>query len=124
MREDYEAYFQQLKNALNQLGYVSVHTEELTAEFFLLTGWKLSFECERYYGPMFGIFIIPPNPLNNRRRGYEVGLLMQVFEKLTGKTYGKPTIEKQVSFLIQEKDRVFGDPSYYESDYSKLNDLA
>lgn len=93
MREDYQPYFQQLCASLTRLGYVSVRARELDAEFTLYSGWKLIFEGERYYGPMFAIFLIPPNPIENRPHGYEIGLLMKTFEELEGKSYGQPTIE-------------------------------
>ena len=124
MRNDYEPYFRQLKAALTGLGYVSVRERELDAEFELYSGWKLSFEGERYSGPMFGLFVVTPNRPENRQQRYEVGLLMQSFENLFHKSYGKPTIENQVDFLIREKDRVFGNTSLYEGEYSKLNNLG
>jgi hypothetical protein len=124
MRKDYQPYLRQLKTRLTGLGYVSVKERELDAEFTLYSGWKLSFEGERNYGPMFGIFVIPPSPPTNRRRGYEVGMLMQAFEKLEGKLYGRPTIDGQVDFLIREKEKIFRDPTYYEAQYAKLIDTA
>lgn len=124
MREDYQPYFRQLKSRITKLGYVSVKEQELYAEFYLHCGWKLCFECERHYGPMFSLFVVPPSPLNKRKRGYEVGLLMLVFEKLNGKGYGKPTIDTQVDFLIKERDKVFRDAALYEAEYSKLSDFA
>lgn len=122
MRNDYEPYFQNLRGKLSALGYSAVRESYLEAQFVLYSGWTLSFECERYYAPMFGIYIIPPNP-SARKNRYEVGLLMQVFEKLQGKSYGKPTIDAQVDFLVEEKDRVFGDPALYEAEYASLNNF-
>jgi hypothetical protein len=49
---------------------------------------------------------------------------MKVFMEKTGKDYGKPTIENQVNFLSGEKERVFGDPAFYEAEYAKLNDIV
>jgi hypothetical protein len=123
MREDYEPYFRQLMSRVTELGFASVKEEELRAEFLLHCGWKLTFECERYYGPMFSLFVVPPSSLSKRKRGYEVGLLMLVFEKLEGNKYGKPTIDAQIDFLVKEGDKLFSDPGMYEAEYSKLNDL-
>ena len=55
MRKDYQPYFQPLCASLTRLGYVSVRERELDAEFTLYSGWKLNFEGEPYYGPMFAI---------------------------------------------------------------------
>ena len=124
MREDYQPYFQQLCASLTRLGYVSVRERELDAEFTLYSGWKLNFEGERYYGPMFAIFLIPPNPTENRPHGYEIGLLMQTFEELEGKSYGQPTIEGQVEFLVQERDKIFSDSRNYDARYAVIHDAA
>lgn len=123
MREDYQPYFRELKSRLVDLGYRSVREHELGGEFSLNAGWTLSFEGERYYGPMFGIYVIPPTS-DNRQRGYEVGLLMRAFEKILGQSFGEPTIGGQVDFLIKEKNLVFGDPAFYEAEYAKLHDFA
>jgi hypothetical protein len=112
MREDYQPYFRELKSRLVDLGYRSVQDHELGAEFSLDHGWKLSFEGEPYYGPMFGIYVIPPNPRKIGQSGYEVGLLMRAFEKLLGISYGEPTIGGQVDFLIKEKKSIFSDPAF------------
>jgi hypothetical protein len=122
MREDYQPYFRELKSRLVDLGYMSVREHDLGVS--LDGGWKLSFEGERYYGPLFGIYVIPPTPSNGRQRGYEVGLLMRAFEKIFGQSFGEPTIGGQVDFLIKEKNLVFGDPAFYEAEYAKLHDFA
>ena len=123
MRRDYEPYFRQLQQGILPLGYVAVEESELEAQFILGSGWRVSFECERYYGPMFGLFIVPPQPLVKRARGYEVGQLMEVFEQRDGVRYGKPTLENQINFLTSHQSRIFADPASYEGDYARLHDL-
>lgn len=122
MHKDYQPYFQDVFAGVTRLGYVSVNERAYDAEFNLHNGWRLSFEGERYYGPMFTILLIPPMPTLNRKRGYEVGLLMRAFEELEVKSYGKPTIENQIEFLLRERDKIFLNPAYYESQYAKVND--
>ena len=122
MRNDYQPYFRQLKARVDELGYSNVKEDELDAEFFLLCGWSLRFECERYYGPAFDISIVPPAPTTRNPDGYAVRILMRVLEKLDNKLYGKPTIDGQMDFLVQQADRIFADPAFYDAEYTKLNE--
>lgn len=122
MREDYEPYFKELQQALLPLGYTTLQTTELDAQFFLANGWRVSFECERYYGPMFGLFVVSPVP-GKRNRGYEVGHLMEAFGLRDGVDYGKPSLQNQASFLITHRNEVFSDPVAYDKDYSKVHGL-
>lgn len=116
IRQDYQPYFRELKKKLLQLGYGSVKESELSAEFSLFSNWILTFECERYYGPSWTIF------LTNGNSQYAVWILMQAFENLTGRKFGKPTIENQVDFLIKEKGEIFEHPDFFEEEYKKLNE--
>lgn len=124
IRSDYQPYFQELKSRMTELGYFKLEESELVADFLLYSGWIIRLECERYYGPMFEIFVVPPENFRARRDSYGVALLMLVFEKITGKQYGKPTLENEMNFLVQEKNHVLSDPAFYEIEYSKLNDIS
>ncbi|MEO8627541.1 MAG: hypothetical protein ABI612_05485 [Betaproteobacteria bacterium] len=122
MRNDYQPYFRQLSAKLRELGYVDVRESDLDAEFSLISGWTLIFECEKYGGPAFTLLIVPPVGLGNSE-GYAIWILMRAFEKLDGKSYGKPTIDAQIDFLIQKSKQIFDNTSYYESEYARLDRL-
>ncbi|MEO8627976.1 MAG: hypothetical protein ABI612_07720 [Betaproteobacteria bacterium] len=122
MRQDYQKDFFELGNKLRDLGYDEVRETELLAEFRLKSGWKLLFKCERYYGPAFALVIVPPEGLG-RAQGYAVWLLMLAFEELQDESYGNPTIDAQINFLIRNRDQIFNSTSYYEDQYFRLNDV-
>ncbi len=116
IRQDYQPYLQELKKELTQFGYSGVRENELLAEFYLFSDWVLVLDCEKYYGPSWTIF------LTNGNAEYAVWILMKAFENLTGKAFGKPTIANQIAFLIQEKERIFNAPDFFEKEYTKLNE--
>jgi hypothetical protein len=122
IRQDYQVYFQQLKSKLSHLGYLHVVESKLGAEFYLSSGWIVEFDCEPYYGPSWTISIT--NKKSEKSGNYAVWILMRAFEKITGATYGKPTLDNQVNFLIKEKERIFDNPAFYDEEYTKLNNIT
>lgn len=119
MRQDYLPLFQALKQALFRQGASVRKESELSAEFSLVTGWLLRFECERYYGPSFSIKVGP----DENGPWYTVWILMKAFENLTGFDYGRPTIENQALFLERELDRLTSSPEFYGIEYGRLNEI-
>lgn len=117
MRSDYQIYFVELRQYLFEIGAVCLEECELRSTFLLSGGWKLYFDCERYYGPSWLISIIAPDT----NQSYAVWVLMRVFEGLTGDTYGSPTIKNQVAFVDAEGKRLFGDTAFYSKEYYKYN---
>lgn len=73
------------------------------------------------FAPDFGLFAVPP-VLDKRRRGYEVGQLIEAFALRDGVDYGKPSLQNQASFLIAQRDEVFADPVTYEEDYARVHE--
>lgn len=119
IRPDYQPYLDRLKNELGKLGYRHVREDGLLAEFILSSGWTVEFECERHYGPAFKISLRPPG---GESESFAIWILMEVFSKKTGASYGRPTIENQVKFLIEEQDRIFNSISFYADDYKRINE--
>ena len=124
MRDDYLALLQELQGELTSAGIENsvVEDTELAAILLLSTGWVLVFEGERYYGPAFSISVAPTLEDAKRTRGFAVFLLMRVFENISGKRYGKPSIKNQVRFLAEEKRQIFSDTKNYELEYDRLNE--
>lgn len=122
MRYDYQSYFEKLKTEIAKLNYKEIREGELVAEFTLASGWEINFECERYYGPAFTIWINPPRSKESSvKKSFAVWLLMRVFSEKTGKDYGKPSIENQARFMVEESPKIFDDIDFYKDEYSKLN---
>jgi hypothetical protein len=121
MRADCLPLFERLKARLSSLGYMRVREEELSAKFVLTSGWNLLFECERYYGPAFQITLVPPQRDAKGSEGYVLWLLMKAFENLNHVNYGAPTIDAQVDFLTSEREKIFNNPSSYDTEYRRLN---
>lgn len=117
MRQDYLRYFNILRALLSESGAVCVAESELSAKFALPSGWVLEFECEKYYGPSWNLKIRS----SDRGVGYDLWILMEAFQSLTGKSYGLPTMENQVGFMIAEADRIFKDVEFYSVKYDELN---
>lgn len=116
MRDDYQPYFDELNAGVLTLGGVCLSESELFAEFSMPSGWSLAFDCERFYGPSWTIYLINPE----RSLKLVLPFLMLTFAEFRGRFYGPPTIANQVNFLREEWSRIIGDYESYVDDYGKV----
>jgi hypothetical protein len=122
IRADYQEYLRDLKKNLNiyHLDYEKISEEALNAQLQLGNGWMLELDCERFGS---GVTVLIKPKYGERAEGYAVWLMMMAIESLTGRSYGKPTVENQIRFLAKEGEDLLRNLPMYEIAYSKVNDF-
>ena len=65
--------------------------------------------------------MLPPIQSTPAHPGFALWILMRMFERITGRKYGLPTIRAQIDFLIQERAMVFVFPAEYQVEYDRVN---
>ncbi|HHW4668840.1 hypothetical protein [Xylella fastidiosa] len=122
IRSDYQSYLGKLKKYFRDFGvdYSGFSEEELGAKFYLYSDWMIELECEKFGS---GVTVVIRHPEIGRKDGYAIWILMKAFESLKGKSYGDPSVENQIRFLVEEKQLIFQYPSFYEAEYTRINDV-
>lgn len=117
MREDYQKLFLQVCAGVASLGGVLIEESDLEAIFSLSNDKFLSFECERYYVPAFNMFLSSKKKPNEK---FEIGVLMNVFERIRKDGYGPATIENQFNFL-RNTDAISAMEKYRDEYYRSID---
>jgi hypothetical protein len=115
MRKDYQKYFFEVNINVINLGGILYEESDLRSVFSFPNGWKLLFDCERYYVVAFSLILVSPSD-----EKFDLALLMELFENNGGHNYGPPTIENYFHFIKGEWDRIFDDEILYKYKYKKL----
>ncbi len=120
MIEPYSHLLRNVERSLMSIGFGLRRDDDYRASFSNGAGWDIEFEGERYAAPAFDLLVVR-NKLGQPKVEFSVRILMQVFEKSSGKALPKPSLENQLEFLVKNGSWVFAESVPYETEYHHLN---
>ena len=120
MISEYENVLTSIKPTLEEVGFFLTENSDFWAEFKTSDGWKIVFEGERYYRPLFDIRITLPE----EKIDYSVGILMKCFWELNGGDSNPPNAVNQANFIKDNLRGWISKKENYEICYRKKNEIV